>query len=1030
MGRRTQQAAAAILRLDPAAALRAVTNPDSLTELEQSKLHLFSDANDKWTQEMLDTATDPFMLLGLALHLRFPIASAGKMFSGVAENLTGLRVADWPIVSSLKSFLPMFRGTTLENAYADAVDAKRTAQVGWTGEAETTLKSWLADQGRVSKFLRPAALSAEENIAMYADDVQATLAPFGVDARPRMPDEIRRLKEGLQRGLLSSWDKVDAAGGNMARALRNVGEPLEVGHTPELIQDYLPHQPVRDLNALVDEAHSIIASSQGVETAQARAAQAARTRDYVPSALRVREGRMLPSVEDLRLLEEKMPGVVAAGTADAVQALADETGMKQYSLRLVDRVLPRHYSNLARAYALTTEGGGAAVANGVDALRIMAGGKDVGEFEDALAKSDNPAARARAADVLEQHAENMRRSGLVGLAEDSPIALQAKVNAQLLVRAMETTYLPLLQRDSTVAQATWNLRATSTKIAVVNAIDSLKEAWGEKAPGIKSILDPIRSSLTSEEGLLNRPGAKLTGWLTGGALAGNLSASLQNFSTTVLLSTMIGPGHTAEGIKRATAGMGEYLSLRRTEGEWAAWRKAFPEFAASGLVNDPLSDEVRTMMDAGYKVAGGAKAALRDFQRVLMSPFSGGESAQRLFAFYGARSKGLADMAGIAPAEIRAAFGTEDLGAAASKYGSRLVRESQFAAGPASTPQALLNLPGPLRHFLSFGARSAEQLFASTAWASGGEGAIKSGPLAGRSFGNVGRLMLAGSLIEGMGRAVGQDWSGYSAFSGMPLPRDYGPFAPFPFVPPIVSLLGAGVMDLQAGELNQVKRSLPLLVPGGVAAARAVGLASPRVAQALNREWTDWQPDAQGKYPLFDGRGRSRGQYSAFQLYVRAAGLPVGDMQAEQEARTRIIAQSQRIKDARKEYLRMSVGGDVAGAEGVREDFKRAFGVPLDVRAQDWDVARLHMRMARNQALIGTMPKDVQPQLYQMANIDMVNSGLAASRAGVDPGLLDPRYFWSNSQPPPQPRPLNFGYGRGAAPPPQQGQFALPSFAR
>jgi hypothetical protein len=179
---------------------------------------------------------------------------------------------------------------------------------------------------------------------------------------------------------------------------------------------------------------------------------------------------------------------------------------------------------------------------------------------------------------------------------------------------------------------------------------------------------------------------------------------------------------------------------------------------------------------------------------------------------------------------------------------------------------------------------------------------------------------------------------------------------------------------------------------------------------------------------LFDGQGRPRGQYSAFQLLMRAGGFPVGDVDAEAEARRRVLALKDRIGDIRKEYLRKSVSGDEAGAADVAARYRTTFGVDLDVRPQDWDAARMQQRV-RNYSLIRTMPKALQPQMLRIAHLDMANSAVSAQAKGVDPRLLDPRYFWSEPQEPPQPKrfiPLGgMGGGPGGAP----GGFDLPAFA-
>jgi len=948
---RRQLFGAALLKMNPALAARALADPESLTELERTQLGFVSSADDPWTKELLATATDTFMLVGLALHVRFPIAKAGDFFTKYAKQVTGLEAAQFPLVSKMRSFLNIFRGTELETLYPEAVDAKRLKQVDWSGEAADAIKRWEKRMGR--------KLTTQDEILLYADDVNDWLSTSDIRLRMTMPDYLRPLHKDLHRTMGRAWhETAQGQAGKVLEDLRQQGMDFD----PSFRRNFMPRQKIRQIDDLVAEAGGHFESSMGISPAEI-ARREAGLKKHVAGGLRTRRHVLAPSTDDLRAVQEHLHGNMSE--LERVAQIGQERG--QYSLRAVSRAIPKYLHQMSKTNAFTTQGYGKRV---VDATK------------------------------------RVKESG--------------GTNAALLGKMMDDTYIPLLKNEMTVGQAVWAQQWASTKAWGVSTIDRMLDQGGWNKGPAASALKSIKNSLLHEEGLLAQAGSKLTGLWTTGALGGNVSAALQNLSSTALLATQIGPTAAGHGIRQTMKKGEKYFRVRGKKGEWAAWQEAFPEFSKSGLATDPLTGEVRELLDGAYQASNkmgrglgtGVKGGLRRFQQAIMTPFSAGEVGQRLVAFEGSHWKALKD-------------GLKGQGA--RDFAKRMVYESQFTAGPVSSPYMFLNLPGPMRHLMTYGARFVEQLGASSAWASGGKGALGPawGPLEGRSFGNLGRLAMATALMEGTGRMAGQDWERFGFSGSIPF-REYGAFAPMP-VPPMASMLGSAFLDIQAGEFNQMKRQISLFVPGGAAASRALGMVSPKAAMALDKEYTDWVPDQQGKYTLFDYAGRSRGQYSAFQLMLRAAGLPVGDMDREQAARKMILAQRDRMKEMRKEYLRLSVTGDHGAASKIGEDWERAFGFELDVRPQDWDTARMHMRMARNESLIGTMPRDVQPQMRRIIQLDAVNSAFHLQQRGVDPNLMNPSYFWSKPQTPQGWSPLGFQPqgGRPRTSQQQQGSFEL-----
>jgi hypothetical protein len=242
--------------------------------------------------------------------------------------------------------------------------------------------------------------------------------------------------------------------------------------------------------------------------------------------------------------------------------------------------------------------------------------------------------------------------------------------------------------------------------------------------------------------------------------------------------------------------------------------------------------------------------------------------------------------------------------------------------------------------------------------------------------------MASTAIYQAGKNLLGMDLSPGLMTGALPLPMSPNqPFYPFPIVPPAVSLAGAAGMAAMEGSLEPLEYSTSLLVPGGVAGAKAFRALSPTRADYENRT-----PD--GRIPLYTGEGKLLGYQTPLQLIGRAMGLGSLDQVRERELMQYLISQREEIREVRKEYIHALTQGDIEKANEIKRQYEQMFpqAGQLEVRQKDLDAAMLQKRITRLESVLDTLPPDLRPLYGQMVGTALGNE--AESLLGVDPGLL------------------------------------------
>jgi hypothetical protein len=614
----------------------------------------------------------------------------------------------------------------------------------------------------------------------------------------------------------------------------------------------------------------------------------------------------------------------------------------EYSLKLMP-VISQYNHTLAGTYGWTVKGGGEKVVQMVDELRLSSRGNAVAKFQ---------------------------------------------------LNALENIYVPMAMGRGTLRsslRAQMFSQATQQLAVKVESNATIRKLLGDKAT------DMLVKGMHSSKGAfsLGNLERKAAGYFYLSTLGLDPGAALKN---TLQLVLTTGP---AIGYRTAAYGLGEamrkshkYFALRlgpRKIGHEAALRKAYPEFAEAGLVASPLTEEaIQNTLTNAYEIAAmpsGVAKVSDKIQRAMMSIFTASETTVRLATFeagmlHARRAK--------APIE------------AAIEFSRRLVEKTQFLTGPQNTPLFLVDRSPLVRQLAQFPFRMLE--FVTTTAFSLGSGAID--PKTGKAMNWLGinpgtfARMVAGSVLAlELGETMG--WNMGDALLGGALPT-FQPagkiLAPIPVVPPFFQLAGAAAAGLGSGDYTELKRSMPLLVPGGVGLFRVMGLAPLGVpgagmgqaaAKTFQRTYADYsQPAPDGRIAVFSGRGTLKGFYRPWELVKYGLGIRGGDIESESLLLETLVKNRDMIREERRAYLDARFRNNSQQAAKIYGDFKARFGFKLPVSEKDMKAMHLRRQTTRLEQVVRTMPPG--PSRDQM--IQLIGSTLGTGgeqMLGVDPALLN-----------------------------------------
>lgn len=993
---RVGQASQLALDADLPGAWAAMFQPEALTPPERDRLLRKHNLTGGPFDAVMRTVTNPAFLISMYLSYKFPVPTAENMFK-LSRKVEGM-TARFPFLGRITSAWTTMRGTNVPDTLAEIAANRKAFGEKYTVKMRDIMERFRIDTGKLPNKREGVML------ASWLDGLHKPMRGFD-EVGILMPDLEKAMSPQLlevgrkTRGVLDEmWTETFADLKNRRQILKAIYRQKKAGfnddvldqlagwiNDPTKVPDYLPHRTLKT----EEEFRSLMATLvQGTDKKEVSAKAQKKILQWLGPEFEKRKHAMMPSLQDLNEVMDvvdpgayrRMNGVVKTniiegarrfGVRDTMLAKMEQMELpemttqypqwmqgeeakafalaiaenppKQYSLSLVP-VFHNYNNTMASTFAWTIKGGGEKMMENLKVAKALAAGGDP----------------------------------------------HAKVRAEML----ENTYIPMAmgRQDfkNAVRAQIWDQEMT--KLAVRLDTPGFRGVLGD------NLTDYLRDNLKQTRGafsLLNLE-RKSAAYFYVSALGLNPASAIQNFMSMAYTGSVIGPKSTLVGGKIAMEKAKTYYGMRfKGATHLDSLREAYPEFHAAGLAPGSLIDEtMENALQNAYNLqslpAGKAVKVADRITRAAMSLFSTTEHANRLATFegamYHAKRTGMTDPN------------------AMIQFGRRVVAATQFTPGIESTPYFLLD-KGPLfKQFLQYPFKALEFVTRTALTLGGGAIDPKTGKemsLMGINPGTFARLVAGSVLATELGDAIGVDF-GQTTLLGGPLLASQKnieghPFAPIPALPPAIQLAGAAAMGVGSGDFSALLHSTPLLVPGGVAAYRAMGLLPPGVpgsamgqaaAKWAERSYADYQaPAPDGRIGIYSGKGVLKGFYTPWEVFKQGLGIRGGGPQKEQETLETLVKNRDQIREYRRNYYDSLLTNNFRQASVIQREFQGRFGFALPVAQADLKAVQVRRKMTRLEQVLQTMPEGPARQHFGQ----MIGAALGAEAPGllgVSPDLL------------------------------------------
>lgn len=962
---RPGQAVQSFLTGDMDATWRSMLSPESLGPAERDALLTkWGIQHDSFQGRLLDTITNPGVLLSVLLTFRFPVPTARNLFKAKA-GVDGM-LAKIPVLRSFASPRTAFNGTPVPGILDDILFAKneifseymerRLGPAFAHYERETGKAISAADQAIVFNWLRglhkkplpgwEGAGILYPNLDRHMTSPMRRLAGViretidhtneKVWLNPEYADLIRKGHEALSRS--------GTADETLEQLATFLGQRRGVGD----MVDFMPLHVTRtelDLKRLRD---ATVATMNNADISKAKQYEMLEFlgRDYYSG-----KGAAIPNLQELMVLGDRVDKNAYLRLTNMVKdrivgGMSDTLGgrsLKRLERMSLDEILSK-------------------------GQKVVEPG-EVGAFSTALAEHMPKQYSAKLEPVLQKYyhsvaatyAWTIKGHGSTLLGEVQRAKALAKVDSRAAWRAhvLENTIVPTALGKPTPRQTInaglWDQRMGG----IVATLDR---------PAVRGLVGDRFANTLKEYYQANQGSFSLRGLVMKAAsyfylstLGLNPAAAFKNqFQSIITTGPLVGFDNAFSGQIDAWKRASKYFDARMSQklSHSDALAKVYPEFSLAGLAGSPLTDEaLGRAYDAAYRIHKTAPNFISVADRVKrasMAMFTASETSVRLGAFH---------------AGLRHAARDGLRGAEAIEHARRVVVRSQFLPTLADQPIVFSQggaLSNPLlRQLAQFPIRTLEFTVEGVQDAFGGNPARLLRQVAGSyityEVGDVLGVNLGDALIQGA----------FPAFTDV---NEKGTIlAPLPIVPPVVALTAGLASDLGSGSWESTHRNLPLLVPGGVGLARAIGfMPGPadipqRTARWLNRKYADYDQTnpMTGRIPVYTGAGNLTGYYKPWELVRHVLGIPGGQIEQEAEMAQRLTKDATLIKDSRRRYVDALFANDARKASGIEAEYESRFGHKLTVTQEQIEQMQQRRKMTRIEKQLSTLPREARPAYEQ-----------------------------------------------------------------
>ncbi len=1031
--RRPGQAAQNLLSGDFEGAGAALLAPDSLTAEQQDRMLKQMGVDKGPYARVYRMASNGMLIAALALAYKFPIPTAQNMVK-LHKSIGGM-MGRFPIIGKMASMQTLFRGVKVPGEEGVLKEVLKGASKGDVADVFANLvkdthyfreKYGMKLASHLEEFKSVTGRYANEREQVMAsawlDGLHKSTRGFqgkdglitigkGVDRQvlPAVPallpnleramsPHLKKMVKGIRKSLDESWHEVFGNVKDRKQIMGAIKRQKSAGlfdeeseavlkwfDNPKAIHNYFPHRAIMTPEALNKAMRGL--TDVPLREAYAQKAMKKATSWASPEVMKRQYG-MVPSEEHLGAIKDLIDPKAMQALHNVQKArLIQKAGAENFVPRNVLQNMKKwSYGDLRTKYnrVLNTDQS----RSWGDLMEdVLPGQYDLRLTE--VLKNYNHTLGGTFAWTSKGHGEALAAT-YIKLEETGQLGLPGAIYARERARMLKDTYIPIAMGRGTYTQ---NIKALMHEDAMHQLASKLESPWVAKilGPELKNRFQKAFTDTRGSFSLLNL-NRKAAGYFYLSTLGVNPGSALKNLLQMVLTTgPTLGYQTTAKALGNSMKKSHKYFSLRlggRRMLHEDALALAYPEFKAAGLHAAPLADEAlaNTLSNAAMigSMPSKAVSTSQRIQRAMMSMFTASETTVRVATFeagliHGKRS-GLA-------------------GKPLIEFARKMTEQTQFMTGPQNTPYRLLEAQPLVRQLTQFPARMLE--FATSTAFSMGSGTQNLGTTFGLGKDNflakynpyIFSRMVAGSIIAmEVGEQLGLDIG--DALIGGALPGFSEPgrvLAPIPIVPPAIQLLGAAAFGF-TGDWEELRRSTPLLIPGGVSIARVAGISSIEIGEQfshfIERDTADYNnPTPDGRIPVYTPKGTLKGYYTQWQLIKRGIGVRAGDDAAESQLAQKLVSQSAQIKEARQQYLAAHLKHNQSEARNIAMSFQRKFGHPLPVSKQHMETMQSRRLMSRLELIVQQSPPGPARE-NAVRLISETMSREAEKFLGLDPAYL------------------------------------------
>lgn len=963
---RPRLAVANLYRGDVAGAGTALADPQQLSPRQMGWIEENGDWKPKGNtvyDATLRTITNPIVLVGALLASKWPVAKAAKLID-YSKSMDRYAKHMPKLVAAVRSFGSLFEGTEVKRLSYELFDWLRDFKVARMSEMTEGIRAAEQNLGR--------SLTYQDQIAAYLARERAFDSPrhqvWGILRSEKLGQQALYLQkyglEGFQQAMARGDAEIEA---KLARSFREINPGSVYAAAPQELVDALgkigqetwkeveAHAPafqerqralINQLRALnIEDPMLGLTSKEAAIQHKALEEWGLYRENYVPRVhLGTPEG-----------YDQYLASIIKQSAGNQAMRPADLTQATKRLLKDLGGSVPSFDDLAMMKDHLTPES-----MEVLDAIKTMAA-----KYPGVQLMPRQYSLRSVA--VMEHYADAMGKvigwtgKGYGRLLEDEAEKLHVlEPGGKVRYNLLKETYFPLMSGRLDASDAMYALEWGHYKQAAHDffAKEGVRKAIsGETADFFRKQLEkPVIQNLTWKNA-----GAKVASWFYLSTLGANLSPVglnlMQNLMTT---PGLVEARYLGKGAMSAARMAQDYVDIvaqgNSLDEAWRLLTEKNPHLAhVYNSVESEVMETIRRAKTGGANTLGDR---IDQAKTLMMSLFSTTERFNKVVAFEAGRIKAL----------------DEGLDQASSLLvGREVMNRTQFPGGPFGTPSALVKTWAPFRQFTQFPLRTMELMTSSP--------------------GVAGRMMAAGGLLYEGGRAAGTDLSRGLVFGALPTPySEDQPFYPFPMAPPLLNLAGSVASDVFSSDpsaLAATRRMLPTLVPGGVGMARMATSASPTMARMIGRPYADFsavRPD--GTIPLYSSQGNLVGFKRPVDLFADAIGWTSLTGSPVNELEGYLVKQRDKIREARRQYVEALASNDMAGAQRINDQYKRAYPQLGDIVIKQQDIQAVHLRhdVSRVERILQTMPSDTRGMYGQMVGVALGET--AGSFTGVDPDLL------------------------------------------